>query len=367
MTAAPVTPSGGNGGWPAPIDFTLPGPGAAALPAGSAAQQPSWPIASAAELWAPLEPPRYVISPVLRCGSVTLLSAFGGSGKSWLAIDALVAVASGVRWLGRFPTERGRALLADFENGSYELRRRLQAVTRARGLGTPELVEAAVMPPSYLSDPSWPDIAMEIARGRALVVVDTLRAGAPGLDENDTMIRMPLDAMRRAAEATDCAWLVLVHGKKLGGFARDIDVREHTRGSSAIYDAADAVLHVTYSGEGQPLTVRQTKSRVGRAVDPFCVSIADVFGGVLMLAGDLPASGAEDPSAAFDGLCERVLMLARAHPASSGRTVAARVGGRTTRVYAALDHLAATGAVRNLGTKTAPKWVPIIHEVAEDE
>ncbi|MBN2196780.1 MAG: AAA family ATPase [Polyangiaceae bacterium] len=247
--------------------------------------QPAITLLSAADLWAPLPDPVYVIDEVIREGSIVELIAYGGSAKTWMAIDAAVSVARGIPWLGRFAAERGTVLLLDYENGNYELRRRLQAVARARGLVRPvEGIDALVMPSLYMTAPTFEPTISKLCEGRRLAVVDTLRAASPGVDENDSTMRAGLDGLRRIAETTGCAFLVLAHAKKTSGAKTEVDPREQGRGSSAIYDAADAVLHVRYV-EGEPQRVSQTKARQGRRIEPFEVSVTDTAnGGVLVQA-----------------------------------------------------------------------------------
>ncbi|HKY37134.1 MAG TPA: AAA family ATPase [Polyangiaceae bacterium] len=316
-------------------------------------------ILDAAAIFAPLEAPDYLIEPIVRRGSLVELVAYGSSGKSWMAFDAALSVAAGVPWLERFPSKQGPALLLDFENGGYESRRRCQAISRARGLSSVQTLGLAVMPPLYMSDSKFEDALRPIAASRQLITIDTLRAASPGVDENDSSIRQGLDALRRVGEQTGCAFLVLVHSKKTSGAISGVDAREAGRGSSAIFDAADVVLHATYT-EGEPLHVQQTKSRLGKPVAPFTVSITDTEdGGVLVSANDLAQAAPEaSPADKFEGACFKVLEAVREWPGSSRATLREKLGIRNTTVGAALDRLARDGAVRNTGTKADPKWFP---------
>jgi hypothetical protein len=317
-------------------------------------------ILESEQIFAELEPPEYLFAPIIARGSVAELIAYGASGKTWIAVDAALSVAAGVPFLERFESRSGRALYLDWENGSYELRRRLHAAARGRDLPIPVPgLALASMPSLYMTDPGFGVRLEPLAEGRDLLVIDTLRAASPGLDENDSRMRSGLDLLHRIGERTGCAFLVLAHAKKTSGSVTSIDPREAGRGSSAIFDAADTVLHLAYT-EGQPLTVTHTKARSGRAVEPFQVEINDTpNGGVRVLARDLPSTGIATDSARLDALCDEVLEVVRANPGASGRVIRARVSGRPAAVLAALEVLERNGAIRNAGSPSSAKWFPI--------
>ncbi|MCC6653454.1 MAG: AAA family ATPase [Candidatus Eisenbacteria bacterium] len=333
-----------------PVDYddTEPEPASAPRPARSIE------ILDAEAIWAPLEPPVYVTAGMLRAGSLVELVAFGSSGKSWMGVEIGVAIALGEPAFGRFATVKGPILYLDWEAGSYEMRRRFQAVGRGHGTSDPIAgVSLSSMPNLYMARPDFESRLMPLCEGRSLVVLDTLKAASPGVDENDSSIREGLDALHRVTEKTGCAGLVLTHAKKTSGSLAQIDAREAGRGSSAIFDAADAVFHVLYR-KGEPLRVEQTKSRVGRSVEPFLVTIEDTDNeGVCVLGKDVPAEGQGDE---FSGLCNAVLEVVKANPGCSVRLVRGLAKAKSTSVGAALEQLERHGAIRNDGKGQAAKW-----------
>jgi hypothetical protein len=280
----------------------------------------------------------------------------------------MIALGAGLEWLGRFATKQGRALYLDYENGLYEMRRRIQVNARSLDLATVDGIGIISMPPVYMNAPGFGEYLRAAAEGRDVVIIDTLKAGNPGCDENDSNMRTGLDAARREGERSGFASVVLAHAKKLSGSATDIDPREAGRGSSAIFDAADVVLHVTYF-EGKPLLVRQTKARFGRPVDPFQVEILDGGGGAVRVEASIVPAADSSASRRFEELCTRVLGLVRslhqalpggfgAQRGASARLLAEEAGARYAAVKAALEHLERHGAVKNLGDKNAGNWIP---------
>lgn len=307
-------------------------------------------------IFAPLEKLDYVVEGVIRAASLTEIMAYGASGKSWLATDLMISVALGKPWLGRFPTKQGQALIWDYENGSYEERRRAQAVAKSRGERKVDGIGIVSMPTVYMHEQVFTAYMQQVAKGRAVVIIDTLKAGNPGIDENDSNMRVGLDSLRRVGEQTGCAFVVLVHSKKRGNKSDEVDPRELGRGSSAIFDAADTVLAVEYT-KGEPMRVSQSKSRMGRSVEPFQVEIWDgEDGSVHVEASDLPtAEAAKD----FEDVCTDVLRVLRETPSVSGNALAERMKLRRATVSAALEMLQRNGAATVTGKGPASRWHPV--------
>lgn len=302
-------------------------------------------ILDADAVYAELEPIEWVIDGIVPAGSIVEVESYGGSGKSWLAVDALVAVATNTPWLGRFPTLHGLTAYLDFENGQREMRRRIQACTMAHGFTRAEGLGLVTMPDIYLTDPRFDEAMLSLSDGRRIVVIDTLRAGVPDLDENDSRMRKPIDSLRRISEKTTCAYMMLLHAKKQSGNGRELDMREAGRGSSAIYDAADVVLHCTY--DDGTLTVKCAKSRLGKAFEPFIATVQDTDdGGVSVVATDAPDETAQGERE-LDVLSQRVLDIVRRSPGLSARVIIAKAKRRAQDVAAALEVLVKSGQVEN--------------------
>jgi hypothetical protein len=310
-------------------------------------------VVDASTIFAPLEDPRYVIGRVVPRSSIVLLAAYGSSSKTWQGIDACISVAAGVPWMGRFVVEQGPTCFVDFESGSYELRRRIQSVARARGLENVESVSYVSMPGLYFGDEAFYAAMEQLAQGRALIVLDSLRA-ASLVDENDSRIRQGLDRLRVIGERTGCAFIVLVHGKKTSGPVQ-VDDRESLRGSSAIFDAADVVLRSVYKKDLERFDVSQVKARVGRPVEPFVVRLLDQDGGVLVTAEDMPEEDDAGPTKAKGDTWERlrgaVLRTLKDRPGIGRTELRTRVGGRATTVDAVLLDLIEAGDVSDLEVK----------------
>ncbi len=301
------------------------------------------------EIWAPMEKATYVVDGLLREGSVTLFSAYSGSGKTWVIADLMVAIATGGLWLERFQCVKGNVVLLDYESGSDELRRRLVGVGAGRGAAAPvQGVRFATMPSIYATDAEFEAAVLELAKDARIVFLDSFRAACPGLDENTSAMRVPLDRLRRVAEKTRCAFVLISHAKKGQPGGDDVDERETVRGSSAIVDAVDNLLTAKVKGGG--LWVTHAKSRQGKPVPPFVVHIKDLSEGVTTVqAEDAPEDGLDGVDAAVGSLASaktKVLyLLAQEKDVKSKNELFRRLGGKRGKTLGALDELMERGLV----------------------
>lgn len=295
------------------------------------------------QIWAPIPPAAYTIDGILRQANLALVTAFGSSLKTWLLVDAVVAVATGTDFLGRFACGcPGESLILDWESGQEELRRRLQLVSRGRGLvGPVPGVSFVTMPDLYFTSPRFEEELTSLARGKRLVAFDSLAAGSVGVDENDARFATGLQSCKRVAEATGAAMLVLHHAKKTSGDGPG-DERMAVRGTGAIFAAADAVLNLRRrrDDEDDDFVVTQSKARGGRRVDAFRIRIEDAQnGGAVVVASDV----AEAPKSMSAGAS--ILRALAGAGAPSKSELVRMVGARRSGVLAEIARLEAEGFI----------------------
>lgn len=327
------------------------------------AKQPAaseWVITLPEQIFAPLAEPDYLIAGLIRRGGLLEIQAYGGSGKSWLAVNLALSLASGRPWLGRLETKPSTVVCLDYENGFYEMARRLQGNAKALGLPMPvQGIGLITMPDTYMTSDTFEGSVTKLAATYQVIIIDTLKAASPGIDENDSKMRESLDRLRRVGERTGCTFVVLIHSKKKSNSAVEIDARERGRGSSAIFDAADAQLGVEYE-QGKPLQIMQTKARSGRYIEPFQVTIEDGDdGAVHVVASDSPKATSKSSDDFENVVCVAVLEALRANPGASTRLLTEKSGKRYATVSAALEQLERNGAAKNAGNEKAGRWFAI--------
>lgn len=188
----------------------------------------------------------WLIKGVITRGEVCMLAGPSGSGKSFAAIDAAMAVARGVPWFGR-KTLHGGVIYQAGESARGVRRKRLPAYRKHHGVGPEDDVPFVLLQRPidlYASDDDATALMAEIehwrgelSHGLELLVVDTFSAAIPGADENQAKDITPV-LQRCQRIATKCAISVLlVHHMNAGG--------EKVRGSTAIQANLDSVLLCT--------------------------------------------------------------------------------------------------------------------------
>jgi hypothetical protein len=187
-------------------------------------------------------------------GAFGFIGAPPKAGKTWVALDLAIAVATGGRFLGRFEIPKPRPVLyVALEGHRAALRARVGCLARGHGLDPdgPDLerLHFVYKPPGInLSDPGWARELVECAAGLAcgLVAVDVLRAAAR-IKENDAesfaILRANLEPLAHAGTAAALAH----HFGKLTETQKERQPGERMSGTGAMYGAADAAIYITGS------------------------------------------------------------------------------------------------------------------------
>lgn len=177
---------------------------------------------------------------VMAPGAPSLITGYGGSGKTTFVQHLAICVAQGEPLLGQHPVRRGPVVHIDHEQGPELTQKRYQR------LGLSERADLRLF-----SLPAWslanPEQQTEFARLAAsarngLVIIDSFLASCREYledGENSSDARAPLDFLTRVSVATGATILVIHHSRKDRS-----DRMTSARGTSAITDAVS--LHVTY-------------------------------------------------------------------------------------------------------------------------
>ena len=248
-----------------------------------------------------------------------------------------------------------RVLHVDLEQGGRLTTRRYQRLAGALGVdlaGLGDTLSVAVMPPLTLRADALNQWG-ELMTGRDLVIIDSFRVAAAGLDENSSEVREPLDMLGRVSEATGCRAVVIAHSRKPSEGAQD--GRYAIRGSGAIFDGVDGAW-VFGAAKDEPIKVQHEKYRTfGEQVPDFALVISDVAVGSDLKGGiRVQVHGAE----LVDEARERSLEATRLRQQERDAAVVVRVLTRATglgynelraRAHLSGDRLA--GAIAHLGPR----------------
>lgn len=258
------------------VDFTPPAPPELWTPA-----------LDTAAIFEPLPPIPYLVPGLDLCpGAPALVAGYGFSAKtiSWQA--AALALALGERVWDTFTARQCRVRHVDFEQGARLTRDRYQRLMSGFELPASALgdrLSLVSMPERYL-DTATVDELCKLLDGFDLVIIDSLRAACPSVDENSSQVRLVLDNLNRASERTGCTVIVIHHARKpqkdgVGGAKMAI------RGSGALFDACASVF-VHEAEKGHPVRISHEKARVsGRPCDDFTLTIVDTEHGGVRVTG----------------------------------------------------------------------------------
>lgn len=295
------------------------------------------PVRLAADLEPCPEERRWLIEELWADRAVGILGGEPKLGKSWLALDVAVSVASGTPCLRRFAVKRsGPVLLYAAEDALHIVRQRLDAITAAAG------VDLAGLPLHVITAPSVRlDLEQDRERLRA-----TVAAIAPRLLVLDPFVRLhrrdenvagevaPLLAYLRQLERELGLAVLLVHHARKGGGSR---AGQALRGSSELHAWGDSNLYLGRRGEDVWLTVEH---RAAPSRPRMQVALGERRGGLSLQVLDEapPEAEADRPSPR-----ERVLEALTLEPATV-RELRERCRMKTARLCEILAELVAEGA-----------------------
>lgn len=195
-------------------------------------------------------------------------SIFGppGSGKTFLALDLIAAVASGRDWFGhRVKAAPVLYLGLEGEGGLSQRVRAFQTVKRclAHFITAPLDVRIASDRAELLKS------AKRAGWNGGLLVVDTLNRAAPGFDENAAADMGNVIAALKALEAQTGGLVLVVHhtGK---------DSTKGLRGHSSLLAALDVALEVKRNGDAREWTTAKAKDGEDGGAFPFRLSPVEV-------------------------------------------------------------------------------------------
>lgn len=214
-----------------------------------------FPVVSAGNLTR-RKPGDWLIKGVLPQADLIVLYGASGSGKSFVGIDLLSAIARGEPWRGR-KTKKGRALIIAAEGGGG-VGKRFEAYCRHHHINADDLdVGLIIAPPNFMQKEDISELvkAVAAAGGADVIMVDTFAQVTPGANENGAEdMGLALANARALGEATGAVIILVHHAGK--------DLQRGSRGWSGIKAAADAEIEV-YKHENGQREIRISKMKDG--------------------------------------------------------------------------------------------------------
>jgi len=169
---------------------------------------------------APAQEHEHLIKGILTRGEVSIASGASQSGKTFVILDAAMAVARGVNWMGRKVRKGG--VIYQAGEGQKGLRKRIKAYRQWHGLISSDNLPFVFMPARlnlYQNDDQTVEFIEEAKHWAStfdvpleLVVIDTWATATVGANENDGKdVGSVLERGRRISEALNCHVLFVHH------------------------------------------------------------------------------------------------------------------------------------------------------------
>lgn len=224
------------------------------------------PVTRACEL--PVCPPehRWLIEDLWAEEAVGIVGGEPKCGKSFLALDMLVAVAAGVPCLRHFPpARRGPVLLYAAEDALHLVRSRLEGICRAAGVALADLPIHVITAPSLRLDVAEDrqQLQATVAAVRPILLVLDPFVRLHRIDENASSDVAPLLASLRELQRRFALAVVVVHHARKGAHA--IRAGQALRGSSDFHAWGDSNLYLRRTDDRLLLTIehRAAPSQTG--------------------------------------------------------------------------------------------------------
>jgi hypothetical protein len=190
-----------------------------------------------------LPEPRWAVEGILPEG-LSILAGKPKLGKSWLAMNLALAVASGGVALGKIPVERGPVLYLALEDTKRRFQARLRKLLSRTNAAAPEGLTLATAGDWPRQDKGGAPALREwlhVYQGLRLVVIDTWAkfrtAKAAGRDEYEQDTEHASE-LKELADKHGLALLIVTHCTKLNA----PDPIDQVRGSLGLTGAADTIL-----------------------------------------------------------------------------------------------------------------------------
>lgn len=318
------------------------------------------PVVLAAALQAPVQRQTWLVERLWTDQAVGVIGGGPKLGKSWLALDMAVSIASGTLCLGAFPVHvAGPVLLYAAEDSAAALRTRLETLARIRQLNFASLDVRVITAESLRLDRAEDQDRLEttvLVHHPVFLVLDPL-VRIHAIDENVAgQVAALLGYLRMLQRKTGVAIALVHHVRKnvspSGGAGYSL------RGSSDLYAWLDSFLYLRKHHDQLTLSAEH---RSASGAGPFVLELAQPCGDT---GAHLRLSSVEGIKAApnQDTLAERILQLLSDTEPMTVDSLRNRLQVRNQRVVEALRQLSSQGAIQRLArgyVRTAQSALPM--------
>lgn len=218
-------------------------------------KKPRYTIRGADYVFSELPPIDWIVEGLISTASVSVFYGEPGSKKTYAMLSLAVCVAMGKPWLD-LPVNQCKVLFVDEEAGEHRLALRLRRAIKGEMGDTETPIQFVSLASFKLDDKDDRDELHSLinATDAGLVIIDALTDIMDG-DENSKQDVQPVfTAVRKIAETTGAAIVIIHHSNKAGGY----------RGSSAIKGALDLMVKIESEADSSWINLKSEKVRDGK-------------------------------------------------------------------------------------------------------
>lgn len=273
------------------------------------------------------------------------------TGKTWLALELAVAVASGQPCLGRYPVQkRGHVLLYAAEDSAAAIQQRVFAIAKARGItDLDRLAVGLIGAPELRLDHEPHQVRLERTLAQLkprLLILDPLVRLHRGDENSAADVSLLLGFLRRIQRDHEVAVLLVHHIRK----SSTAQPGQALRGSGDLHAWSDSNLYLLRRDGKVELHAEHRSHPSPRPVE---VELKNTPATHLSLVGDLP-SAHDEPD---ESMPSRILAALAEQPMT--RTTLRQVlGVRNERLGQALADLEARSKIRRCEGLLVPVPTP---------
>jgi len=232
---------------------------------------PAFPVVRLGHVEAEREQPKWLIEGLWAEAAVGCIGGTPKSGKTWLALEMALAVASGRPCLGRYPVpQKGTVLLYAAEDRPQALRVRAEELAKARGVPLDRLPVGLITEPALRLDVPGHQLRLaatvEKLKPRLLILDPLVRLHRS--DENSSADISELLGYLRALQRAHDVAVVLVHHVRKSGAGQP---GQALRGSGDLHAWGDSNLYLLRRKGGLEL---HAEHRSHPAPEPVAVELA---------------------------------------------------------------------------------------------
>ena len=307
-----------------------------------------FPVTRIAHIQVRGDSPAWLVEGLWGDQAVGFIGSYPKAGKTWLAIELAVAVASGKPCLGRFSVPRpGPVLLYAAEDTAAAIRERTANVARARGVTDIErLAVGLITEPSLRLDAEEHQqrLALTLTQIKPrLLVLDPL-VRLHSADENSASDVSSLLGFLRALQREHQVAVVLVHHVRKASASQP---GQALRGSGDLHAWSDSSLYLL---RGRQRLELHAEHRAHPSPPPLHVELQASPSTHLHVVGDLDndCDGHDD-----EPIAQRIIDTLKNQPMNRG-TLRQTLGVRNERLGHALKNLEAIGRLKRVDGLLVP-------------